>query len=59
MDSEQFGQYGRPLLNTKAGTDARRIERFGQSGYFGIQFDTSKWSKGWKMRCPCPRSVAP
>jgi hypothetical protein len=40
MDSKQFGQCGQPLLNTKVGADARRIERFGQSGYVGIQFDT-------------------
>ena len=57
MDSKQFEQYGRPLLNTKAGTDAGRIERFGRSGYAGIQFDTTV-SKGWKMGRLCQGSAA-
>jgi hypothetical protein len=45
MDSKHFGQYREPLLNTKAGTDTRRIERFGRSGYAGIQFGTRQVSE--------------
>ena len=54
MDSKQFGQYRQPLLNTKAGTDARRIERFGQSGYAGIQFDTRQVVEGMEDETPMP-----
>jgi hypothetical protein len=62
MDSKQFGQYGRPLLNTKAGTDARRIERFGRSGYAGIQFDTTQVVEGMEDETPMPEvcgTIAP
>ncbi len=52
MDSKQFEQYGRPPLNTKAGTDVRRIERFGQSGYAGIQFDTRQMVEGMEDETP-------
>ena len=53
MDSKQFGQYG-PLLNRKPGTDARRIERLGRSGYAGIQFDTTV-VEGMEDGTPMPK----
>jgi hypothetical protein len=61
MDSKQFGQYRQPLLNTKAGADARRIERFGRSGYAGIQFDTGQ-VEGMEDETPVPEicgTIAP
>jgi hypothetical protein len=61
MDSKQFGQYRQLLLNTKARTDARRMERFSRSRYAGIRFDTTV-VEGMEDEAPMPEvcgTIAP
>jgi hypothetical protein len=52
MDSKQFGQDGHPLLDTKVGADAPRIEHFGRTGYAGVQFDTTEAVEGMEDETP-------